>query len=181
MTSNERLLAHALAFLKQQQRAEEIALAALRQAGEGYLDGEPMKAFNERVRLIECIESLPSETAGDQGLYCEQEHAHDPADGPMSAAVCLGCWNKLAQEVIELRKQVRPAVEPSVTLCATCPPADQPINSIRCASCPRRTVKAREPHPHVWKGTAQPWDEYCIVCGFKPSPQRPENGSELPK
>lgn len=48
----------------------------------------------------------PVETDGDQGLYCEQESAHDPADGPMSAAVCLGCWNKLAQEVIELRKQV---------------------------------------------------------------------------
>lgn len=75
---------------------------------------------------------VANETAGDQGLYCEQEHAHDPADGPISAAVCLGCWNKLAQEVIELRKRVRPAVESKArvaeyfdifpaTSCAQCP------------------------------------------------------------
>jgi hypothetical protein len=58
------------------------------------------------LSLLDQILRTPDETDGDQGLYCEQESAHDPADGPMSAAVCLGCWNKLAQEVIELRKQV---------------------------------------------------------------------------
>lgn len=61
--SKQSLLGDVLTFLKTQQRAEEIALAALRKAGEGYLDGEPMKAFNERVDLIARIERLPVETA----------------------------------------------------------------------------------------------------------------------
>ena len=48
------------------------------------------------------------ETAGDDALLCEQCDSQEP----LRTAICLGCWNKLAKEVIELRKQVRPAVEP---------------------------------------------------------------------
>jgi len=62
MASKESLLADVLTFLKTQQRAEEITRAALRRAGERYLDGEPMKAFKERVDLIARIERLPDET-----------------------------------------------------------------------------------------------------------------------
>jgi len=58
MDSKANLFGDVLTFLKTQQGAEEIALAALRKADEGYLDGEPMKAFNERVDLIARIERL---------------------------------------------------------------------------------------------------------------------------
>lgn len=63
------LMTDVLSFLKTQQQAEEVALAALRQAGEGYLGGEPMKAYNERVRLIKELESrLTGEQPRDHKL-----------------------------------------------------------------------------------------------------------------
>jgi hypothetical protein len=48
------------------------------------------------------------ETSEDDSLYCEQDETH----GPLQAAVCLGCWNKLALEVIELRRSAEKANKP---------------------------------------------------------------------
>ncbi len=126
-TSKERLLTDILAFLKQQQRAEEIALAALRQAGEGYFDGESVKAYNERVSLIERLESNAPETFVQPFKpYCRacqsvgMSHCSDP----------INCGNVVWEP---------PAKETFAPLCKHGFKADL------CAQCQRDALKAFVP------------------------------------
>lgn len=60
---------------------------------------------------------LSDETPDDDGLLCENTGCDQ---GPLKAAVCLGCWNKLAAEVIELRKLRDSSVKAGAQCSARC-------------------------------------------------------------
>jgi len=124
-----------IAALKVRAAADEIErLRPVAQSWESYEAAQECKA-----------QMRQDETTGDNALLCENCDSEEP----LKAAICLGCWNKLAQEVIELRKQIRPAVEPTRCQCGS------PLETVQiCRHCGFDGVPAV-------KASACPCVQYC--------------------
>lgn len=62
--------------------------------------------LRDQLSLIEWIANRPRNEPCD-GLICENAKEDDAEHmQPLNSAICLGCWNKLVAEVIELRRKV---------------------------------------------------------------------------
>jgi len=87
---------------------------AMMEATLGVLQSSKIEGLYEGIveRILEVREYLKQSPVETDGLICEQAHEDDAEHmKPLQAAVCIGCWNKLAAEVIELRKLKGASVE----------------------------------------------------------------------